>query len=61
MRLVLVVALISLAACASEKLAQAPPPGVDFSGTWQLNEADSDDAQRLIAAQFNTPATDPST
>lgn len=61
MRLVVVVALISLAACASEKLDQAPPPGVDFSGNWRLNEADSDDAQRLIAAQFNTPATDPST
>ena len=29
---------------------------MDFSGAWKLNEADSDDAQRLIAAQFSTPA-----
>jgi hypothetical protein len=58
MRLIVVVAAISLAACASDKLEQAPPPGVDFSGVWQLNAADSDDAQRLIAAQFNTPAPD---
>src|ERR1700733_6671647 len=57
MRLVVVLSVICLAACASEKLAQAPPPGVDLSGVWQLNEADSDDAQRLIAAQFNAPAT----
>ena len=45
-----------LAACASEKLEQAPPAGVDFSGSWNLNEADSDDPQRLIQAQFNAPA-----
>jgi hypothetical protein len=58
MRLVVVLALVCLAACASEKLAQAPPAGVDFSGVWKLDEADSDDAQRLIAAQFSTPTTD---
>jgi hypothetical protein len=27
-----------LAACASEKLALAPPAGVDFSGTWKLKK-----------------------
>lgn len=59
MRLVVVLSVLCLAACASEKLAQAPPSGVDFSGVWKLNEADSDDAQRLLAAQFNAPATDP--
>src|SRR5216684_4913314 len=56
MRLVVVVAVMCLAACASEKLAQAPPAGVDFSGRWKLNEADSDDPQRLIQAQINGPA-----
>ena len=55
MRLVVVMAVVCLAACASEKLGQAPPAGVDFSGHWKLNEADSDDPQRLIQAQFNAP------
>src|SRR5258708_38896126 len=61
MRLVVVVAVVGLAACASEKLAQAPPAGVDFSGRWKLNEADSDDPQRLIQAQINGPAAGQST
>ncbi len=61
MRLVVVLSVMCLTSCASEKLAQSPPAGVDFSGTWKLNEADSDDAQRLIAAQFSTPTTDQST
>src|ERR1700704_1225820 len=52
MRLV-VLAAVCLAACASEKLGQAPPAGVDFSGRWKLNAADSDDPQRLLQAQFN--------
>lgn len=56
MRLVVVLAVMCLAACASEKLEQAPPAGVDFSGRWKLNEADSDNPQRLIQAQFNAPA-----
>jgi hypothetical protein len=50
------VAVLCLAACASEKLAQAPPVDVDFSGHWKLNEADSDDPQRLLQAQFNQAA-----
>jgi hypothetical protein len=56
MRLVVVLAAVFLSACASDKLEQAPPAGVDFSGLWKLNEADSDDPQRLIQAQFNAPA-----
>src|SRR5271163_2432793 len=56
MRLLVVLSVMCLASCASEKLTQGPPSGVDFSGAWKLNEGDSDDAQRLIAAQFNTPA-----
>src|ERR1700731_1892239 len=55
MRLVVVVAVVCLAGCASEKLALAPPPGVDFSGRWKLNEADSDDAQRLVQSQMAGP------
>jgi hypothetical protein len=61
MRLVVVVAVVCLSGCASEKLAQAPPAGVDFSGRWKLNEADSDDPQRLIQAQLNGPAAGQST
>ena len=55
MRLVVVLAMMCLAACASETLQQAPPVGVDFTGRWKLNIADSDDPQRLIQAQFNVP------
>src|ERR1700730_5700645 len=61
MRLVVFVAVVCIAACASEKLAQAPPAGVDFSGRWKLNEADSDDPQRLIQGQFNASAAGQST
>src|SRR5580692_7371661 len=56
MRLCVLLAMTCLAACASEKLAQAPPVDVDFSGKWKLNEADSDDPQRLVQAQFNQAA-----
>ncbi|GAC1496947.1 MAG: hypothetical protein NVS1B6_02360 [Steroidobacteraceae bacterium] len=55
MRLV-VLAAVCLAACASEKLGQAPPAGVDFSGHWKLNAADSDDPQRLLQTQLNVAA-----
>src|SRR6267378_186040 len=61
MRVVVVVTVVCLAACASEKLQQAPPAGVDFSGRWKLNEADSDDPQRLIQAQIDGPAKAQST
>jgi hypothetical protein len=56
MRPILFLAVLCLAACASEKLKQAPPAGVDFSGRWKLNEADSDDPQRLLQSQFDTAA-----
>jgi|SRR5580692_2211261 hypothetical protein len=56
MRLIVMMTVVCLAACASEKLAPAPPVGVDFSGRWKLNEADSDDVQRLLQAQFNNAA-----
>src|ERR1700719_2659691 len=51
MRVALLVALMCLAACASEKLALAPPSGVDFSGRWKLDEADSDDPLRVVQSQ----------
>lgn len=60
----MVLAVVCLAACASDKLAQAPPADVDFSGHWKLNEADSDDPQRLVQEQFNQQTaaqSDPST
>jgi hypothetical protein len=60
----MVLAMMCLAACASDKLAPAPPVDVDFSGHWKLNEADSDDPQRLVQAQFNQQTAaqnDPST
>jgi hypothetical protein len=61
MRLVVAMAVVCIAACASDKLAQAPPAGVDFSGRWKLNVADSDDPQRLVQAQLNPPAGGQST
>src|SRR5579863_3399846 len=55
MRILVAVTLVCLASCAGEKLAQAPPAGVDFTGRWKLNEADSDDPQRWLLAQTNGP------
>src|ERR1700737_3485872 len=54
MRLIVIVALMCLAGCAEHKPAQEPPAGVDFSGRWKLNEADSDNPQRLILGQSST-------
>jgi hypothetical protein len=51
MRILMAMALVCVASCATEKLAQAPPAGVDLTGHWKLNEADSDDPQRLMLAQ----------
>lgn len=50
MRVVIVVAIIALCACASDGLRMAPPAGVDFSGRWKLNEAESDDPMHLLQA-----------
>jgi hypothetical protein len=51
-----VVAMMILSACADDKLAANPPSGVDFSGRWKLNEADSDDPQHLAQAANGTAA-----
>jgi hypothetical protein len=55
MRITVFVALALVAGCAEEKLAVAPPSGIDFSGTWQLNEADSDDPLHLLQSQNSVP------
>jgi len=39
--------VLVLSACASDGLRSAPPSGVDFTGRWKLNEADSDDPLHL--------------
>jgi hypothetical protein len=51
-----VVAMLILSACAADELAANPPTGVDFSGQWKLNEADSDDPQHLAQAANGTAA-----
>jgi hypothetical protein len=48
MRLAVLAAITVLSACASDRLSLAPPHGVDFSGHWKLNEADSDDPMHLL-------------
>ena len=52
MRIAMLVGACILAACASDDLTPAPPSGVDLSGHWTLDEADSDDAQRLLQSQL---------
>ncbi len=53
-----VVACVLLSACVSDKLALVPAPGVDLTGHWKLNEADSDDPLRLMQSQnaINSPS-----
>ncbi|HEY6619078.1 MAG TPA: hypothetical protein VIY68_06020 [Steroidobacteraceae bacterium] len=41
-------AVMFISACAGEGLRLAPPAGVDFSGHWKLNVADSDDPLHLL-------------
>src|ERR1700677_3472008 len=52
MRIAMLAGACVLAACASSGLNSAPPSGVDLSGHWTLDEADSDDAQRLQQSQL---------
>ncbi len=53
MRIAVFLTLGLLCACASEKLALVPPAGVDFSGRWRLNDAESDDPMRLVTSQID--------
>jgi hypothetical protein len=48
MRVAFLAAVVFIGACASEGLSLAPPAGVDFSGHWKLNVADSDDPMHLL-------------
>src|SRR5580704_6137467 len=52
MRIALAFAVYVLTGCASGDLASAPPAGVDLSGHWRLNVANSDDPQRLMQSQI---------
>jgi hypothetical protein len=52
MRVAMLAGACILSACASNGLTPAPPSGVDLSGHWTLDEADSDDAQRLLQSQL---------
>jgi hypothetical protein len=52
MRIAMVVGVCLIAGCAGGNLASRPPAGVDLSGSWKLNEAESDDAQRLMQSQL---------
>jgi hypothetical protein len=56
MRFMPCLVLCLLAGCADEKLAVAPAAGVDLSGHWKLNIADSDDPQRVGAAMASATA-----
>jgi hypothetical protein len=57
MRIAVVLAVLCLAACASNKLALAPPAYVDLTGNWRLNAADSDDPLRLSQTQIDAAGT----
>jgi hypothetical protein len=57
MRIALLLAFSILSACASDQLALTPPAGVDLTGNWKLNEADSDDPMRLTESQAATAAS----
>jgi hypothetical protein len=51
MRAALLLLIALSAGCATDReLATSPPPGVDLSGRWHLNVADSDDPMRLTQA-----------
>jgi hypothetical protein len=52
MRIVMLAGACLLAACAGSGLSSAPSSAVDLSGRWTLDEADSDDAQRLQQSQL---------
>jgi len=59
MRFAVLAAVIFVSSCATDRLALAPPPGVDFTGNWKLNEADSDDPMHLTQAASNPASAGP--
>src|ERR1700749_416599 len=48
MRVAILAGIVLLTACASDEVNLGPPAGVDFSGLWQFNAADSDDPMHLL-------------
>jgi len=56
MRAILGLSVLLLTGCAGEKLAEVPAAGVDLSGHWKLNVADSDDPQRIGGALSVPPS-----
>jgi hypothetical protein len=48
MRVAVAAACLFLSACVTDKLSVVPPAGVNFTGQWQLNVAESDDPQHLL-------------
>jgi hypothetical protein len=56
MRIAVLAAILVLSACASDRLSLAPPVGVDFTGRWKLNEAESDDPMHLMQTANQTAA-----
>jgi hypothetical protein len=51
MRVALIGAVLLLSACATDRLGVNPPAGIDFTGKWKLNQAESDDPMQLFKAQ----------
>jgi hypothetical protein len=47
--LVCVATAATLAGCAGPRLASEPPAGVNLAGAWKLDQASSDDPQKLLA------------
>ncbi|HEY2684069.1 MAG TPA: hypothetical protein VGI93_11205 [Steroidobacteraceae bacterium] len=60
MRVALIGAVLLLTGCASERLSVNPPAGIDFTGKWKLNQAESDDPMQLFKAQNADKQQDPS-
>jgi hypothetical protein len=56
MRVLVVMVMVLLCGCASDRLALAPPQGVDFSGHWRLDVEESDDPLHLIQSQNVDPS-----
>ena len=53
--LALTATLAGLSACATDRLAAAPPRGIDLTGEWQVNANLSDDPQKMPAEQRGGP------
>jgi hypothetical protein len=50
LRVAITAAMLAVSGCATNGLSLEPDKGVDFTGHWNLNVADSDDPQHLLLA-----------